>query len=231
MEPSTHKINYYFIKTAGLLSIFAGILSLSAVFYVVVVLNHLGLSISIFEDTKALLKWIYMNQLAYSILWLHYAVAATIMIPVPGATSHLFRSSSGRSSSFAKASNLIGSCGFFLMIISAIIFYSVSPITSRAFANGLAQTEFINEIFASLAMQFRLYGEFLVGIWLLGVSVYQIRKNRIDMLGWFLLFIFSVCSIVSIAKSFNLFDFEPFLGILLAIAYIWLGISIRKKIN
>lgn len=229
MESTRLKYNPYFVRTAGVFSIFAGIISLASVFYIFVVLSSMGLSIEMFEDSELLLKWIKENNLAYSFLWVQTAAVAVFMLPVPFATSQLFRHRTSRSSSLATASFYVGLCGFYLLITATIIFYSVSPLTANAYAKSIENAVLFHEIFAALGMQFRLFGEFLISIWILGIALHLIRRNKIDMFGWYCLGFFVFTTIITIAKSFNLFDWEPLLGIVLAFTYIWLGLTMRAK--
>ncbi len=229
MESEHRRINQHFIQMAGTLSIFAGIIILASVFYVFIVLNSIGLELKMFDDTKALLTWIEQNKFAYSILWVHYALMAVFMLPVPLAAAQIFRHRSNRSSSIATASYLIGLSGFYLLIIAAIVFFTISPLTASAYIRGVGSSILLHEIFSALGMQFRLFGEFMIGLWIAGLGIHIVRKNKIDTFGWYCL-AFSVSTfIVTIGKSFNIFDWEGFWGIGLALTYIWLGWVIREK--
>ncbi|KAA3617800.1 MAG: hypothetical protein D8M58_00370 [Calditrichaeota bacterium] len=229
MNSEHRKVNQHFIRMAGTFSIMAGIFVLASIFYVFVVLGSMGLEFSMFEDTKALLTWIDANKLAYSILWVHYAIIGVLMLPAPLAASQVFRQHSNRSSSMATVSYLVGLCGFYLLIIASIVFFTISPITAKAFTLGTNNSLLLHEIFVALGMQFRLFGEFMIGLWIAGIGIHRVRKNKIDSFGWYCV-VFAVSStIITIAKSFNLFDWEPLLGMALAFTYIWLGWIMRQK--
>ena len=229
MESEHRRFNPHFIKTGGLFCIFAGILGFGTLFYIVVVLGNLGLKVEMFDQTDAFLRWINKHQLAYTILWLINGLMAVFMLPVPLATSQVFKSRSHRSSSLTTASYLVGVCGFYLLIIASIIFYSVSPQTAKALVKNIDNSILIHEIFASLGMQFRLFGEFFIAAWLAGIGFHLVRRNRIDSFGWYTLALFGFTFIVIFGKSFNLFDMEPVLGILLYATFFWLGILLRQK--
>lgn len=229
MPVSHHKSNFYFVKNSGLLSIFAGILYVAAFFYIFIVLRSLGLDVQTWKNAPALLKWIVENNTAYSILWLNYSVAAILMLPVPHASSQIHRNSSRRSAALTKLTCYIGACGFLIILIASIIFYSVFPILSRSFQNNMNSSLLMYESFNALGIQLHLFGEFMVGIWLLGISVYLLHKNKVDTFTWYLIFIFLSITVITISKSFGFFDFELFLVILLAVTYIWLGAVLRKK--
>ncbi len=230
MEHSRGRYNPYLVKTAGLFSILAGILSLAFVFYVLVVLGSYGFRIQMSSDTTALMAWINKHAFAYSILWLHQIVFSILMIPVPFAASQVFKQhQSSRSSALATLSYLQGMVGFILMLISGIIFFASSPIAARAFVHGAEAARLMYNLFEAMAMQMRLFAEILISMWFMGIGLHLVRKNSIDMFGWysFVLFIFTV--VVAMSKSYNIFNWEPFLAIILAFTYVWLGWLMRQK--
>jgi hypothetical protein len=229
MGSEHRKLNLHFVKMAGTFSIFSGIIAFASIFYILIVLKSMGLNLEMFEDTKALLQWINLNNFAYAILWVHYALMAVLMLPVPLAASQIFKQHSSRSSSMATASYLVGLSGFYLLIISSIVFFTISPLTARAFARGTENAIFIHELFAALGMQLRLFGEFMIGLWIAGIGIHLVRSNKIDSFGWYAILFAVITSIIAIGKSFNLFDWEPLFGVALASTYIWLGVVMRQK--
>jgi len=229
MSSEHRSTNLRFTRIAGTLSIFAGILALASIFYVLVVLNSLGFELKMFEDTAELLTWIAGNNFPYSILWVQYALMAILMLPVPLAASQLFRQRNNQSSSMSTVSYLVGLCGFYLIIIASIVFFSVSPITANAYNNGVGDSILFHKIFTALGMQLRLFGEFMIGLWIAGIGIHFVRKNKIDSFGWYCISFAGAASVITIGKSFDIFDWEPLLGIGLAFTYIWLGQLIRTK--
>ncbi|GEM_PF-3920520 len=232
MEHSRGRHNPYLVKTAGLFSILAGILSLAFVFYVLVVLGSYGFRVQMTSDSTALMAWVNKHTFAYSILWLHQIIFSILMIPVPFAASQVFKQhQSSRSSALATLSYLLGMVGFILMLISGIIFFASSPISARAFAHGMESARLMYDLFEATAMQLRLFGEIMISLWFLGIGLHLVRKNSIDMFGWysFVLFLFTV--IVAMGKSYNVFNWEPFLAIILAFTYVWLGWLMRQKVS
>ncbi|MCB0282121.1 MAG: hypothetical protein H6627_11220 [Calditrichae bacterium] len=231
MNNSHHSTNHYFVKTAGLLSIFSGIILTGILFYAIIVLNSLGLTFKIFEERPSFIGWLEKNHVAYSILWIQYAFSAIIMLPVPNASSHVLHHSGSRSSSLIKITHIIGSCGFLIVLASSIFLYASSPVIARSHASDMQHSVLLIEIFESLGLNFRLTGELMIGIWLLGLAAYRIKKNRVDNFGWFLVFSFLCIVVITTAKAVGFFDFEPVLMVILAATYIWVGISIRKKVS
>lgn len=231
MEHEHRRFNPHFIKTVGLFCIFAGILGFATFFYLFVVLGNLGFKVEMFNDARALLKWINTHQTAYSILWIIYILMAVFMLPAPLATSQIFKSRSHRSSSLTTASYLVGVCGFYLIIISSIVLLAVSPLTAKAFIKNTSGSVLFYEIFNSLGVQFRIVGEFLITCWFAGVGFYLIRKNRVDSFGWYTLALFVFTFITSVGKSFNLFNMEPVLNIILYATFFWLGLMLRQKVR
>jgi hypothetical protein len=229
MSSEHRKTNLHFIRTAGTLSIFAGIIALVSVFYIFIVLGGMGLEMKMFEDTRALLGWIKMNSFYYSILWLHHILIAILMVPVTLAASQIFRQHNNQSSTLTIASYLIGLCGFYLLIISAIVLFTISPLTAKAFNQGIDNSVLLHEIFVSLGMQFRLFGEFMIGLWIAVIGIHIIRKHKVDSFGWYCISFALISSVITIGKSFDVFDWEPLLGIALAFTYIWLGWVMRQK--
>ena len=73
-------------------------------------------------------------------------------------------------------------------------------------------------------------GSLLISSWLLAIGLYNIRKDTIDTFGWYLIFIFIITLIITLGKSTNIFDWEPFLGIFHNATFIWMGFKIRKKV-
>lgn len=231
MHNSHNSTNHYFVKTAGLLSIFSGIILAGILFYAIIVLNALGLTFKIFEDKAVFISWLEKNHVAYSILWIQYALSAIIMLPVPNASSHILHHSGSRSSSLIKTTHFIGSCGFLIILASSIFLYASSPVIARYHSVDTIHSVLLIEIFESLGLNFRLTGELMIGIWVLGLAAYRIKKNAVDNFGWFLVFSFLCIIVITTAKATDLFDFEPVLMIILAATYIWIGISIRKKVS
>ena len=231
MEHSRGRHNPYLVKTAGLFSILAGILSLAFVFYVLVVLGSYGFRIQMSSDSGLLMAWINKHSFAYSILWLHQIVFSILMIPVPFAASQIFKQhQSSRSSALATLSYLLGMVGFILMLISGIIFFASSPIAARALAHGHESARLMYDLFEATAIQMRLFAEILISSWFMGIGLHLVRKNSIDMFGWYSFVLFLFTAIVSMGKAYNVFNWEPFLAILLAFTYVWLGAMMRQKI-
>lgn len=231
MEHEHLRFNPYFIKTVGLFCIFAGILGFATFFYLFVVLGNVGFRVEMFNNARAFLKWINTHQTAYSILWIMTILMAVFMLPAPLATSQIFKSRSHRSSSLTMALYLLGVCGFYLIIIASIIFLAVSPLTAKAFIKNTAGSVLFYEIFDSLAVQFRIVGEFLITCWLAGIGFHLVRKNRIDSFGWYTLALFVFTFITCLGRSFNLFNIEPVLNIILYATYFWLGLLLRQKVR
>ncbi len=229
MGSEHRKTNLHFIKMAGTFSIFAGIITIASVFYIFVVLGNLGLDIKMLRNTEELLTWIDSNAFAYSILWVHYALMAVLMLPVPLATSQIFREHSHRSSSMATSSYLVGLSGFYLIILSSIVFFTVAPIMAAAFNKDVNNSIFLYKIFDSIGINIRLFGEFLIGLWIVGIGIHQVRKNKIDSFGWYCIVFAAFCTIVTICKAFNIFDWEPLLGMVIAFTFLWLGWIMRQK--
>ncbi len=219
------------IRLAGALSIFAGLLYLASLFYVLVILNSAGLKLEMFEDTKVLLKWISRNNFYYKILWIINFLMAVFLLPVPSSVSKMYRHKTPKSSAYAASTHLIGSCGVILILISSIVLFSVSPVTANAFAKGQQMALITHETAAVFAMQLRLFGSLLISFWLASVGVFIIRKKPLEVFGWFLIILFILTFFVAAGKAFNIFDWEPFLGIIMAFSYIWFGRELRLRVR
>jgi len=226
----SHKYNTFFIRIAGALAIIAGIVSLAAVFYLLIVLNNLGLNMSHFDNTAELLDWAGGHPRYYALLWQHYALAAVLLLPAPLATSSIYRHRGRQSSAWAQVSQVIGLCGLYLILLAAIIFFAVSPLSARFFEQNPETTIMLHEMFAAIGAAIRLLGELLVTLWLAMAGIYLITRKKIDILGWYLVALFALAFIITVGKLFALFDWEPFLGIVLALSYIWLGRTLRSEV-
>ncbi|RMH60885.1 MAG: hypothetical protein D6677_12860 [Calditrichaeota bacterium] len=230
MEHSRSRFNPYLVKSAGLFSIIGGLLSLGGLFYILIVLGSYGLTMNMFSQPSSLLPWIYKNSFAYSLLWLHQLLFGVLMVPVPFAGAQLFRQHhSSRSSALATLSYLIGMVGFILIILSALTYFSFSPITARGWVQGQSSALLMHDIFSTLGMQLRLFGMMMISLWLMGIGIHLVRKNKIDMFAWFSFALLIFTFIVSLGKAYGAYDWESFLGILLAFTYIWLGLLMRQK--
>ncbi len=230
MEHSRSRRNPYLIRTAGLGSILGGLLLLGGIFYILIVLGSYGFNTHMFGDINALLPWAHHHGFAYSILWLHQIIFGLIMSPVPFAASQLFRQHhSSRSSALATLSYQVGMIGFVLIIISAIIFLAVSPVTSRVFSSGMQDMRYTHEIFDAIGTHLRIFGIIMVSMWIMGIGIYLIRKNIVDMFAWFSFALFIFTLVVGFGKIYKAFDWEPFLNILLAFTFLWLGWIMRQK--
>ena len=93
-----------------------------------------------------------------------------------------------------------------------------------------AQLVVLSELFGSLQLYLRMFSDVLVGLWLLATGLaWMQRPARWRARGGALLALFTTIAVVVASKSVGLFDLEPYLGLLTAVAYLWIGTILLRE--
>jgi hypothetical protein len=85
-----------------------------------------------------------------------------------------------------------------------------------------------SELAGSLGLHLRLLSDLLVAVWLGVTGALLARLGGWRALGRTQLAVAAVTLVVVIAKPFDWIDGEPFLGLLLAVVYLWLGVRLLR---
>ncbi len=229
MSHEHHRSNPHLIKTAGVFSILGGLVLLGTFFYKIVVLGSYNYTTELAANTRRLLPWINGHEIAYGIIWGNQLLYAVLMLSVPFAASQLFKHSSSRSSSLATSAYIIGMAGFYLVITAAVALFAVAPVTARAFIHGDQNALLLYKACASFGLHMRLFGELLMIIWIFFIGLHLVRREKIDLFGWYCLTFPFFGALLIWGKIFKIFDWDPFLSIMLAMTFIWLGREMRTR--
>jgi len=229
MSHEHRRTNPHLIRTGGVFSILGGLVLLGTFFYQIVVLGSYKYSTELSLNHSLLLPWINKHEIAYGILWGTQILYAVFMLIVPYAASQLFKHSSGRSSSLATSAYTIAHSGFYLVISGAIVLFAIAPVAARAFSHGDQSALLLFKIFSALGLHLRLFGELLVSIWIFFIGVHLVRRDKIDLFGWYCFGFPFFAALIIWGKIFKIFNWDPFLSMILAITFIWLGIEMRVR--
>ncbi len=188
-----------------------------------------------FDDHTLLHPWVAEHTRLYQISWLFYFLTQLFLLPVPLTLAHYFGGGDEKQIALAKLSKLLGTASVTIAIISPVIFYAITPITAEAYVEFSGQVEaqsltiIISELLTDIPKEIRLFSEVILGIWLTIVGYLFLDANRSRVVGWLVLAMGVWTLFVVILKIFNPFTpLEDFLGLLLAISYLFIGVHLLR---
>ncbi len=93
-----------------------------------------------------------------------------------------------------------------------------------------AQLVVLSELFGSLQLYLGMFSDVLVGLWLLAPGLaWMDRPARWRARGGALVVLSATSAVVVASKSVGFFDLEPYLGLLTAVAYLWIGTILLRE--
>jgi hypothetical protein len=140
-----------------------------------------------------------------------------------------------KQAALAQLSKTMGTASITLAILSPVIFYTISPITAKAYvaaANAAEAQSLIlvmSDLMTDMPKEIRLFSEVILAAWLLICGYLFGNTNRSKNVGWLVLIVGGWTLFVVILKIFNpLIPLEDFLGLLLALTYISVGVHLLR---
>lgn len=212
----------YWGALGALISAIAFLLTLV---YVFVILAALGLSEEMLDTPALLLPWVAENAHGYAGLYWIFLLSVITLLPTPLALYGWLKAKAPTLAIIGVAAGLIG---ITIGMIGPLVNLAGTGILARAY---VASTENANELLlvlsemvGELGLLLRLTADLFLGIWL-GLSGLAMLRSRVGSrwFGIYSLFVVLFILVVVIGKALALLDLEPVLGLLLAIAYGWLG--------
>ncbi len=218
-------------RLGGIGALLSGLLFLVTVLYTFVYLARLGLSTDMLDQPRGLLPWIASNEGAYLGLWWIYLASLLCLLPV---VPTLYRCTPATGSAIALAGAIAGLTGVVIGIVGAAANAASASVLGPAYPAAdealRAQLVVLSELFGSLQLYLRMFSDVLVGLWLLATGLaWMQRPARWRARGGALLALFTTIAVVVASKSVGLFDLEPYLGLLTAGAYLWIGTVLLRE--
>jgi hypothetical protein len=109
-----------------------------------------------------------------------------------------------------------------------------APVLARAFVAAptaeQSQILLLSELAGALGLHLRLFAYLMLALWA-GVSAYVLLPTGVPRargIGWLLFVVAAFVSTSAIGKLLGLFDLEPVLGVVLALAYLAIGMVLLR---
>lgn len=193
--------------------------------YVFVILAALGLSEEMLDTPAQLLPWVAAHAHGYGALYWLFLFSTLALLPAPLA---LYGWLKEEAPALVTLGTVAGLIGITIGLIGPLVNLAGTGILARAYvasptnANDLLLV--LSEMVGELGLLFRLTADLFLGIWL-GLSGLTMARRAVGSrwFGGYSLLLALFILIVVIGKALTLLDLEPLLGLLLAIAYGWLG--------
>jgi hypothetical protein len=218
-------------RLGGIGALVSGLLFLVTVLYTFVYLARLGLSIEMLDQPRGLLPWIATNEGAYLGLWWIYLASLLCLLPV---VPTLYRCTPAAGSAIALVGAIAGLAGVVVGIVGAATNAASASALGPAYppADEVLRTLLVvlSELFGFLQLYLRMFSDVLVGLWLGATGLAWMKHTaRWQARGGVLVVLSATIAVVVASKLVGLFDLEPYLGLLTAVAYLWIGTVLLKE--
>ena len=218
-------------RLGGLGAVLAGAVFLSTIGYTFGFLAALGLTTDMLDAPAQLLPWVHAHGVAYAGLWWIYALHLLLLLPAPFALATVV-ARDARAHAATRAATAAALAGIAVGMAAAMVNAATAPALGRAAVGAapgaLPGVLLLSELAGSLGLHLRLVSDLLVAVWLGVTGALLARRSGWRALGRTQLAVAAVTLGVVIAKPFDWIDGEPFLGLLLAIVYLWLGVRLLR---
>ncbi|MCX6047167.1 MAG: DUF4386 family protein [Chloroflexi bacterium] len=219
-------------RWGGIAALVAAGVFLFTLLYVFGFLFSLGLTEEMLDNPATLLPWVAIHVGAYTGLYWIFLLSVVALLPVPLALYEWLKSYHPTLVRIAGAAGMIGVA---LGVLGPLVNAGVTPILAQAYVNSTepadpATLRVLSLIVGEMGLLLRLSSDLFLGIWL-GLNGLVIIKNATlfsRWLGWYGVGLALFILVVFVGKPLNVLDLEPALGLLLAIAYGWLGFGLLR---
>ncbi len=217
-------------RWGGIAALVAAVVFLLTLVYVFGFLFSLGLTEEMLDNPTTLLPWVAQHTGAYAGLYWIFLLSVVALFPAPLALHECLKS---HQPTLVRIAGAAGLAGVVLGVIGPLVNVGVTPILAQAY-NGTehadqATLRVLSLIVGEMGLWLRLSSDLFLGIWL-GLNGLVIVQNGSTTFsrwfGWYGIGLALFILIVFVGKPLNVLDLEPALGLLLAIAYGWLGFSL-----
>lgn len=227
VAPSHHRT---LARLGGWGAILSGTATLLTVGYTFGYLAALGLSVEMLDTPAALLPWIARHADAYLGLWWFFLLSLLFLVPVPLAVYGLCLSP-------PRAIALVGAAaglgGIVVGLVGTAAITTSAPLLARSFeaASGAERSRILllSELAGALGLHLRLFAYLLLALWIgASASVLPGGTAQSGWRNWLLCMAATFVLTSAAAKLLGLFDLEPVLGAVLALAYFVLGFRLLR---
>ncbi len=219
-------------RWGGLAALVAAVVFLCTLVYVFGFLFSLGLTEEMLDNPATLLPWVAQHMGAYAGLYWIFLLSVVALFPAPLALHELLKS---YHPTLVRIAGAAGLAGVVLGVIGPLVNVGVTPILAQAY-NGAEHADqttlrVLSLIVGEMGLLLRLSSDLFLGIWL-GLNGLVIVQNKdaafSRWFGWYGIGLALLILVVFVGKPLNVLDLEPALGLLLAIAYGWLGFGLLR---
>jgi hypothetical protein len=193
--------------------------------YVFVILAGAGLTEEMLDTPALLLPWVAEHTMGYAGIYWIFLLSVLALLPAPLAHYALIKNEQPTLATIGVVAGLIGVT---IGMIGPLVNLAGTAILARSY---VAQTTtepggllILSEMVGELGLLLRLTSDLFLGIWL-GLSGLAVvgRHTNGRWFGVYSILVALLIVVVVIGKALTAFDLEPMLGLILAIAYGWLG--------
>lgn len=211
------------MRVTGRLAIGAGVVFFVANAYLFLVLGGAGWTLEMFDDPSLLLDWVHEHQKLYQGLWLLYFVSQALLLLVPWRLGEQLGE---------RAVGLLGTIAVAIAIVGLVVIFAASPVTARAYQDvGGAGVLVLHELAADLGKYLRLFSQLLLGVWMV-LAGRRLHARTGARLWWLFGALGAWTLLVSAWKLLDpLMPLEDWLGFLLGLGYLGLGIGLLRTRN
>ncbi len=212
-------------RLGGTGALLSGGIFLLTLLYTYGYLARLGLTVEMLDDHEQLLPWVARHNGAYLGLWWIYLASQLCLLPAPLALHH-------RCQRDASALSLVGAVAGVAAIVVGIVSIAINAASTPVLGPAYVATEasrrpdllVLSDLVGSLQLYVRMFSDLLFAIWFAMAGLALLRQpGPWRFLGTVLIGLATAVLLVVGGKPLNLLDLEPFLGLLLAVAYLWIG--------
>ncbi len=215
-------------RLGGTGALLSGAIFLLTLLYTYGYLISLGLTVEMLDDHEQLLPWVARHNGSYLGLWWIYLASQLCLLPVPVALHHRFQHVG---SALSLVGAVAGVAAIVVGIVSIAINAATAPVLGPAYVAAEASRRpdllVLSDLVGSLQLYVRMFSDLLFAIWFTMAGLALLRQpGPWRFLGTVLIGLATVILLVVGGKPLNLLDLEPFLGLLLAVAYLWIGVTL-----
>lgn len=230
MQNNNNRLLYRWGGSAALVAAIVFLLTLG---YVFGFLFSLGLTEEMLDTPAALLPWVAAHAGAYTGLYWIFLLSVLALFPVPLALYELVKADRPHLARLACAT---GMAGVILGTLGPLVNAGITPILAHAYAGGPTQADqatlrVLSLSVGEMGLLLRLISDLFLGLWLGLNGLLIIQKTSANLsrwFGWYGIGLAFFILLVFIGKPLDVLDLEPALGLFLAVAYGWLGISLLR---
>ena len=209
-------------------ALISGVVFLTTIAYTFGFLFSMGLSTDMLDHPDQLMPWVAHHTLAFVGLWWIFVLHLLFLLPVPAGLAMVV----GHRRAVIRTATAAGMIGAVVGMIGAMVNAATAPALSAAsvtIAESLRPTVWLtSELAGSLGLHLRLLSDLLVVVWLGITGLTLVRMPGWKALGAAQLAATALTLVVVVGKPFDWLDLEPSLGFVLALVYLWIGVSLLK---